>query len=409
MKKIIGLLTWFIFATQLCFGAWDASKPADNEKLKDTPALIRANWSAIATGTDSALQITNAKVSATAGIVDTKLDTISTAGKVSGTAITGLASLPAGAGAVPILNGGTGQTTKEPALNALLPTQTGLSGKTLKTDGSTHSWGYPTDLAIASQAQGDLLYFNGTSWVRLGAGTAGYILKTQGVGANPAWLQTLPTANGGTGATADANSANGVCVLDSNARVATANLGSGTASSSNYLRGDQSWSTISSGANVVASGTYSFTNSTITISSSLSSTKFYRLYLTLYGPTTTDEYGFRFNGDTNARYYYQGHGLKGGGTEDSFYGNPNNDYFLFAGASDNNHGLSTVVDIFPATAENANYIYFTFNTFRNAANNTDQTFWAGGGMYAGVATLSSVSFYCNTTCSGRYTLIEMAQ
>ncbi len=43
----------------------------------------------------------------------------------------------------------------------------------------------------ASPAQGDILYYNGTTWVRLPAGTAGYLLKTQGSGANPAW--TPPT------------------------------------------------------------------------------------------------------------------------------------------------------------------------------------------------------------------------
>lgn len=44
-----------------------------------------------------------------------------------------------------------------------------------------------TDLTIASEAQGDILYFNGTNWVRLAAGTNGYFLKTQGAGANPIW------------------------------------------------------------------------------------------------------------------------------------------------------------------------------------------------------------------------------
>lgn len=45
-----------------------------------------------------------------------------------------------------------------------------------------------TDGHVAdSQAQGDILYFNGTYWVRLGAGTDGYYLKTQGAAANPVW------------------------------------------------------------------------------------------------------------------------------------------------------------------------------------------------------------------------------
>jgi hypothetical protein len=45
-----------------------------------------------------------------------------------------------------------------------------------------------TDItSIAGLAQGDVLYYNGTSWVRLGAGTSGQFLKTNGSGANPAW------------------------------------------------------------------------------------------------------------------------------------------------------------------------------------------------------------------------------
>lgn len=57
---------------------------------------------------------------------------------------------------------------------------------------STMTWGFPTDLAITSQAQGDVLYFNGTNWVRLAAGTADYFLQTKGAGQNPTWA--LPSA-----------------------------------------------------------------------------------------------------------------------------------------------------------------------------------------------------------------------
>jgi hypothetical protein len=45
-------------------------------------------------------------------------------------------------------------------------------------------------------AQGDILYFNGTSWDRLPAGTSGYNLKTQGTGANPAWALDPWTRSG---------------------------------------------------------------------------------------------------------------------------------------------------------------------------------------------------------------------
>ena len=42
-------------------------------------------------------------------------------------------------------------------------------------------------LALGSDAQGDVMYYNGTDWVRLSAGTAGQFLKTQGALANPTW------------------------------------------------------------------------------------------------------------------------------------------------------------------------------------------------------------------------------
>lgn len=42
-------------------------------------------------------------------------------------------------------------------------------------------------IAMGSDAQGDILYYNGTSYVRLAAGTDGEFLKTQGSGANPVW------------------------------------------------------------------------------------------------------------------------------------------------------------------------------------------------------------------------------
>lgn len=50
----------------------------------------------------------------------------------------------------------------------------------------------------ASPAQGDLLYHNGTSWVKLSAGTLGQILKSGGTGANPYWgYQVVPPTVGG--------------------------------------------------------------------------------------------------------------------------------------------------------------------------------------------------------------------
>ena len=52
-----------------------------------------------------------------------------------------------------------------------------------------------TMIALGSDAQGDVMYYNGTNWARLGYGTDGHFLKTQGASANPVWA-----AAGGGGA-----------------------------------------------------------------------------------------------------------------------------------------------------------------------------------------------------------------
>lgn len=47
---------------------------------------------------------------------------------------------------------------------------------------------------IGSAAQGDILYRDSAAWARLGAGTNGFVLKTQGAAANPVWA----ASSGGT-------------------------------------------------------------------------------------------------------------------------------------------------------------------------------------------------------------------
>ena len=50
-----------------------------------------------------------------------------------------------------------------------------------------------TMMAMGSDAQGDVLYYDGTNYVRLAPGTSGHFLKTLGASANPVWA----TAGGG--------------------------------------------------------------------------------------------------------------------------------------------------------------------------------------------------------------------
>lgn len=54
--------------------------------------------------------------------------------------VEGSSIVPASTATLPIGSGGTGQTTANAALNALLPSQTSNSGKYLTTDGSNTSW-----------------------------------------------------------------------------------------------------------------------------------------------------------------------------------------------------------------------------------------------------------------------------
>ncbi len=65
-----------------------------------------------------------------------------------------------------------------------------------------------TDIALGSDATGDLMYYNGTDWTRLAAGTGNQLLHS---GTTPSWgavdlttqiTGTLPIANGGTNSTA---------------------------------------------------------------------------------------------------------------------------------------------------------------------------------------------------------------
>ena len=43
-------------------------------------------------------------------------------------------------------------------------------------------------IAMGNDAQGDILYYDGTDYVRLGAGTSGQVLQSGGLGANPSWV-----------------------------------------------------------------------------------------------------------------------------------------------------------------------------------------------------------------------------
>ena len=54
---------------------------------------------------------------------------------------------------------------------------------------ANYASGNTANISFGSDAQGDILYHDGTNYTRLPAGTTGYFLKTQGTSANPVWAE----------------------------------------------------------------------------------------------------------------------------------------------------------------------------------------------------------------------------
>ena len=54
-----------------------------------------------------------------------------------------------------------------------------------------------TKIALGSDAQGDFMYYGGSDWVRLPAGTSGQAILSGGSGANPTWGSAGDFKNGG--------------------------------------------------------------------------------------------------------------------------------------------------------------------------------------------------------------------
>ena len=113
--------------------------------------------------------------------------------------------------ALPVANGGTGQTSAANAFNALAPSQTGNSGKYLTTDASNTSWGitYATSTRVvisgrssASLAVDSYCHPNNHSvCVTTSNATVGVYIPFSGTIRNLyAYMQTAPAAGGNTAA-----------------------------------------------------------------------------------------------------------------------------------------------------------------------------------------------------------------
>ena len=90
----------------------------------------------------------------------------------------------------------------------------GSANTFLKSDGSTESWSTINTADSVLTTQGDILYENSSGLARLGAGTAGKFLTTQGAGANPTYTNpTLSFIVSMTGEDSDATVADGLAQI----------------------------------------------------------------------------------------------------------------------------------------------------------------------------------------------------
>jgi len=233
---------------------------------------------------------------------------------VSGSPITssGTLAVTLSGTALPVANGGTGSTTANTAFNTLVPSQVTNNGKFLTTNGTNTSWATIAP-ATSLQATGAASVSTSTTGAYVGVdgngspifalvnatapanaryseiyvdGTAGNInyqllndansssgvymsvARSGNTATSITFNSTAMTINSAVTATSYTGSGAGLTSLNasnlSSGTVPTAQLGSGTANSTTYLRGDNTWQTIStSGTGTVTSigvssnGTYS--------------------------------------------------------------------------------------------------------------------------------------------------------
>lgn len=196
------------------------------------------------TGTITATVVTNANL--TGDVTSVGNATTISSGVVTNAMLAGSIDLTTKVvNALPIANGGTGQTTANAALNALLPTQTGNSGKSLQSDGTNTSW--VTTGTVSSVAVSVPNIFSVSGSPVTSSGTIAITLASQGTG-NQVFVS--PDGTSGTPgfrALVAADIPSLAASKITSGTFSAALLGSGTADNTKFLRGDSTWQTFTSG------------------------------------------------------------------------------------------------------------------------------------------------------------------
>lgn len=124
----------------------------------------------------------------------------------------------------------------------------------LRADGAVNFSG------VSSLAQGDVLYFDGTNITRLGAGSSGEVLSTNGAGANPSWISVSGAANVLTLTTSSTLAGNNIYLIDPSAGSITHNLPSTTSATMKPIKlipdgvnsfEDNNWTLSGNGNNII--------------------------------------------------------------------------------------------------------------------------------------------------------------
>lgn len=160
--------------------------------LRDSFAAVDTAITGITVGTPSTGVVVNAMVNANAAIAYSKLAALTATYIIVGNG-SNVPTAVAVTGDIAISNAGVVSITSDSIINADIKSDAAIAWSKMASSTDISATGTVTDLTISGEAQGEVLYFDGTNWVSLGVGTAGQALLTAGASSNPYWGEPATT------------------------------------------------------------------------------------------------------------------------------------------------------------------------------------------------------------------------